>query len=112
MNKLSIHQLSLLIALYVCAGTVHAQDNTQHPKTEIAVMEVSFIVGTTILITHPDERTETINVDVKGKDFVFAQHRAIRLALQRFYNAGWVIESEILLSHTPRAIYILKREVR
>jgi hypothetical protein len=112
MSKISILLLSFLIALYISTGNVHGQDDAQHPKIEIALVEVRFTPGTQILITHPDERTEIIDVDVSGKEWVVAQHRAIRSVLQRFYDVGWAIESEILVPNAPRAIYVLKRELR
>jgi len=113
MNKLSIHLLLLLIALYVGAVRVHAQDDTQHPKIELAIVDV-FWGANKILITHPDERTETINFNLTGKgdDRVFAQDRVILSVLQRFYDAGWTIESEIFLPSGLRAVYVLKRKVR
>lgn len=113
MNKLSIPLLSLLITLYVCAGSVHAQNATQHTRTEIAVVDVFF--GTNkICITHPDEKTETININATGKgdEPIFSQHRAIRSVLQKFYDEGWVIESELVVPMGVRAVYVLKREVR
>ena len=67
-----------------------------------------------MFILYPDGRTETILIRLEGKDDerFFSQDKPLLELLQRLYQDGWTIESELYHDPTLRGIYILKRTVR
>jgi hypothetical protein len=112
MNKLTVSLVSIMFFLGVSADKACAQSETINAKHEI--MMVSVYGGlNSIYIVHSDDRTEIVQFQ-RSKEreaILFDQLKALRRVLQRLYDEGWEIASE-LSAEAGIPQYVLKRELK